>query len=102
MEKVHFTSNKGHSESTFALNFQFLNPSPSLFVPVPFTCIPPTPPSTDIRFSELPTPFSKKISATLMLLIWNRKFGGGWWAVWRDFFWIIWIIIWIIYFVNSR
>ena len=49
-------------------------PSP-LFVPVCFACTLP-PPSTYVRFNELPPPL-KKSSATLMTLISNKKLGGG-------------------------
>ena len=51
---------RGHSKSTLARNFQYLAPPPFSFLFV--LHVPqPHPPSTYVRFCELPPPFQKKL-----------------------------------------
>ena len=73
LQRLKEVIHRGHSKSTFARNIQFLTPLPPLFVPVCFTCNPPSPftppnPSTYVRFSELPSPLSKKVPQRLWRL----------------------------------
>ena len=57
---------RGHSKSTFAQNFQFLT-SPPLLVPSCSFYMQPSPPLTQVRFSELHPPL-RKSSAILRRL----------------------------------